>query len=64
MKRNDSRDWFVMVLFAAIWTAGTIWIFKNPSREAFGIWAGLFATLGGVYHWLTIHDDKIEDKRP
>lgn len=58
---SDLRDWFVMVLVAIIWLASTVWIFMHASREAFATWCGLCATMAGVYHWLTIHDDKTKD---
>jgi hypothetical protein len=58
-----ASDWFVMILVAAIWVAATVWIFLHASAEAFGMWCGLAATLGGVYHWLTIRDDKLKDEK-
>jgi hypothetical protein len=58
---NDARDWFVMLLVTAAWIAGTVWVFIHPDAEAFAAWCGLCATMGGVYHWLTIRDSKVKD---
>lgn len=54
-------DWFVMLLFAAAWVVATVWLFKYPSVPAFGIWAGMLATMGSVYHWLVVRDQKLPD---
>lgn len=54
-------DWFVMVLFALVWAAGTVYLFLHPSPATFVTWAALFATLGTIYHWLLIRDQKIPD---
>lgn len=63
----DARDWFVMILFAAIWAAGTFYIFAclkvehHSDHELFAMWCGLVATMGGVYHWLVMYDSKHPD---
>lgn len=57
----DTRDYFVIGLVSAAWAAGTVWVFVHPSAESFTAWCGLCATMGGIYHWLTIRDSKIKD---
>ena len=57
----EARDWFVIILVASIWIASTVWIFMHASVEAFGLWCGLCGTIGGVYHWLMVHDQKVKD---
>lgn len=57
----ETRDWFVIVLFAAIWVAGTVYLFMHHSESVFAIWAGLFATMGSIYHWLVYADSKRPD---
>jgi hypothetical protein len=59
--KSDAKDWFVMLLVAGIWIASTIYIFKHPDGGTFATWAALAATIGGIYHWLTIHDSKVPD---
>lgn len=59
---NDARDWFVMILVAAIWIAGTVFLFLHHSQPAiFATWCGLCTTMGGLYHWLTLRDQKVPD---
>jgi hypothetical protein len=61
IRRNDCRDWFVMLVITAAFNAGTVWIFIHPSNEAFIAWCGLVATMGGIYHWLNVRDSKAPD---
>ena len=61
--KSDPKDWFVMILVAGIWIASSVFIFKHPDNTAFGIWAGLAGTIGGIYHFLAVHDDKNPDRR-
>ena len=61
MNKFGATDWFVMLLFAAAWVAATVYLFAHPSVDVFGIWASMLASMGGVYHWLTIRDGKIPD---
>ena len=64
---KDSRDWFIMILVGGIWAAGTVFIFRFGSKEnavaLMTAWGGICATMGGIYHWLTIRDDKQKDER-
>lgn len=63
---NDTRDWFIMILTACIWAAGTVFIFKFGSKDnavlLMSSWGGICGTMGGIYHWLTIRDDKEKDQ--
>ncbi len=62
LTRNmDVRDWFLVVLHAVIWVAGTVFIFKHPSEVNFGVWGTLAATMTGAYHYLVIRDSKQAD---
>jgi hypothetical protein len=61
----ETKDWFVMILVAIVWIAGTAFIFKFGSKEnavlLLSAWGGTCTTFGGIYHWLNIHDDKEKD---
>lgn len=57
----DAKDWFVMLHVGAAWLAATAWIFVHPSVAAFSTWCGLCVTMGGIFHWLIIHDAKTKD---
>lgn len=61
----DARDWFVMVLVALVWIAGTVFIFRFGSRDnavaLLSAWGAICTTFGGVYHWLILRDSKIKD---
>lgn len=57
----DFRDWFVVSLVTGAWAAGTAWVFLHPTAAAFAAWCSLCATMGGIYHWLVIHDSKEKD---
>jgi hypothetical protein len=57
----DLRDWFIILLHAGMWTAGTVFIFKHPSEVNFATWGTLGATMTGAYHWMVIRDSKQKD---
>jgi hypothetical protein len=57
----DARDWFVILVVTAIWSAGTVYLFLHPDSTTFATWSGLAVTMTGFYHWMTIHDAKIAD---
>lgn len=57
-----SSDWFVMILWAAVWVAGTVFLFLHHDHPAvFVTWCGLCTTMGGLYHWLMVRDQKVPD---
>ena len=58
---NDARDWFVMGLVAVAWTAATVFLFLHHSDMNFVTWAGVCTTMTGVYHWITVRDQKVSD---
>jgi hypothetical protein len=57
----DFRDWFVIALVTGAWTASLVFVFLHPTDGNFLGWCGLCATMGSIYHWLTIRDDKEKD---
>jgi len=59
--QRDARDWVVMALVTLGWLSGTGFLFCYPSSVNYATWSGLTATICGVYHWLTISDDKRVD---
>jgi hypothetical protein len=61
MNTMDATDIFMMLFTAALITAGTVFLFKNPNTANFGIWAGLLTCQGGVFHGLRIWDQKTKD---
>ena len=58
---NDTRDWFIMLLVAGMWIAGTVYLFMYHSPLVYSTWCGLGATMTGVYHWITLKDSKVPD---
>lgn len=40
-------------------TAATTFVFLHPSY--FPHWCGFVATVGGIFHWMIIKDDKVPD---
>jgi hypothetical protein len=61
MNTQDYRDYFVTAIVAAGWTAATVFLFMYPSSTNFGIWGTLVGTIGGIFHWLCVSDDKRVD---
>lgn len=59
--QRDARDWVVMALVSLGGLAATVFLFCYPSSVNFATWSGFEGTLFGVYHWLTISDDKRVD---
>ena len=57
----DVRDYLVILLVAVSWIAATSFLFWKPTDMNFASWAGVTATLVGVYHWIVIRDSKTED---
>lgn len=57
----DFTDWFVLISISAILGIGSAYIYIHPSDINFATWAGLCATVTGVYHFLDIRDDKVKD---
>ncbi len=63
LNKGDLRDTFVMLLVAQVWVASTVYLFLHPSEPVFVTWSGLCTTMGGIYHWICVRDDKIPDTR-
>ena len=61
MNKQDYRDYFVLAVVTAGWLAATVFLFHYPSSVNFATWAGLVATVGGIYHYLCVSDDKRMD---
>jgi hypothetical protein len=61
MNQQDYRDYFVLVVVTFGWIAATVFLFMNQSSTNFGIWSGLVGTVGSIYHFLSIADDKRVD---
>lgn len=61
MADQDYRDYFVLGVVTAGWLAATVFLFRYPSTVNFATWAGLVATVGGIYHYLCVNDDKRTD---
>lgn len=60
---NDlrARDWFVIILIALVVVAGTVYLYRHPSDVNFGVWCSFITTIGSIYHWLVLHDQKVPD---
>jgi hypothetical protein len=61
MAEQDYRDYFVLGVVSVGWLAATVFLFLYPSSVNFATWAGLVATIGGIYHYLCVSDDKRVD---
>jgi hypothetical protein len=57
----DLDDWFVALLVAGAWVASTVFLFLHHSDLNFATWATFGATIVGVYHFLSVRDDKEKD---
>lgn len=57
----DVRDYITMTIFTLAFVAATVYLFVYHSIEVFAAWCGLVGTMGGIYHYLCIRDDKIKD---
>lgn len=58
MNTQDFRDIFVLLMVSAGWSAATVFLFMYPSTTNFTIWSTLVGTIGGMYHWICVTDDK------
>lgn len=54
-------DKFIIAKVSLMWTVATVYLFMHPSEASFATWATFGATVAGVYHFLTIKDDKTAD---
>lgn len=50
-----------MVHIGSVLVASTIFLFLHP--EVFAIWSTFVGSIGAVFHWLIIRDDKAPDVR-
>jgi hypothetical protein len=57
----DLDDWIILILVTGALIAATVYMFKHADVAVFVAWCGLVPTITGVYHWLTIRDDKTPD---
>lgn len=64
----DARDWFVMIVVAAAWAAGTAFIFVFGSKEhavaLLTAWGTICVTMIGAYRWIEYKDSKVPDASP
>lgn len=58
----DLDDWFVAALVTTAWIFSAVFLWRHPSDLNFATFATLSGTLVGVYHFLSVKDDKSEDK--
>lgn len=61
MGEMQIRDWFVLAHVNIGWAAATVFLFLYPTSGNFMTWAGVSTTIVGVYHWITMRDQKIPD---
>jgi hypothetical protein len=65
VNKLDARDWFIMLLAAMVWIAGTVFIFIHATKDnavtLLATWGGICTTFGGIYHWFVIRDQKVPD---
>ena len=61
MNKQDYRDFFILGVVCVIMLEATVFLFLYPSSVNFATWSGLVATVGGVFHWLCVSDDKRVD---
>ena len=50
-----------MGLVTVMHFVATFYLFSHPSDVNFATWAGVTATITGVYHWINYRDDKTPD---
>ena len=62
MNKADVRDWYVMLHMGGMLSASTWFVFLHP--QYFPTWSMFVGTVGGVFHWLIIHDSKVPDASP
>jgi hypothetical protein len=51
----------VMLHMGGVVTASTVFVFLHP--EHYIAYCGFIGTVGGIFHWLIIHDEKVPDAR-
>jgi hypothetical protein len=61
VNKQDCRDWVILGLVTGGWAAATLFLFTHPAPMNFATWSGVVATICGVYHFLTVSDDKRAD---
>lgn len=59
VNRLDARDWYAMVHIGGVLVAATVFLFKHP--DVFNQWCVFVGTVGGIFHWLVIRDQKVPD---
>lgn len=55
------QDWFILAFASLMEVTATVYLFMHNSAENFASWCAFGATIGGIYHWLTIRDAKVPD---
>lgn len=55
------KDWYVMLHMGSVMMASTYFVFLHP--EVFVQWSMFVGSIGAIFHWLVIHDDKVPDAR-
>jgi len=58
----DAKDWYVMLHMGAILLAATAFVFLHP--EFFPTYCMFVGTVGAIFNWLVMHDDKVPDAVP
>jgi hypothetical protein len=62
--RWQLSDWIIMAIVTMLVIAATVYLFIHPSESAFLTWGGIVGTITSVYHWLVVHDSKVQDASP
>lgn len=62
MSRTDIKDWYAMLHVGGSLTAGTYFVFLHP--EHFATYCGFVGTVGAIFHWICVRDDKVPDAIP
>lgn len=50
-----------MLHMGSVMMASTYFVFLHP--EVFVQWSMFVGSIGAIFHWLVIHDDKVPDAR-
>jgi hypothetical protein len=59
---RDYRDYLTFASVVGILTVASVYLFKYHSDTVFGVWSGVVATVTGIFHSLSVYDDKHEDR--
>lgn len=59
MSITDIKDWYVMLHMGGVLLASTVFVFLHP--EHFNVYCTFVGTVGAIFHWLVIRDDKVPD---